>query len=83
MRKLTYEQMRLLSSVGADNQKIQIKNNKGKVLKALPKKWHSPKETLSSCFQVQPKQYHARQDPHSQTYLAPSYLPHPQLRAKR
>ena len=76
--------MRLLSSVGADNQRIQIKNNKGKVLKALPKKWHqSPKETLSSCFQAQPKPYHARQDPHSQTFLAPSYLPHPQLRVKR
>ena len=85
MRKLSYDQMRLLSSVGgADNQKIQIRNNKGKALKALPKKWHqSPKETASNCFQAQPKPSHVRQDHRFLTCQAPSYSQHPQLRAKR
>ena len=84
MRKLSYDQMRLLSSVGgADNQKIQIRNNKGKALKALPKKWHQTPQMQSRCLEAQPKPSHVRQDLRFLTCQAPSYSQHPQLRAKR
>ena len=48
MRKLTYEQLRLIATGAPDGGKLVIKNNKGLILRPKIKKWgHPPQETKS------------------------------------
>ena len=58
--KLTYEQMRMLAQLGPSNDRIVVKNKKGRILKPLIHKWdQSPKGTQYTCMGAQPKPYHA------------------------
>jgi hypothetical protein len=48
-RKLTYDEMKLLSEAGlGDTGKIVVKNRKGRVLRPTPATWHLPKPRPSA-----------------------------------
>ena len=81
--KLTYDQMRQLSSIGGPQGKLVIKNKKGHVMKCGLKKWGKTKETKYMSTEVGQKPSHVPMANLSQTSLHPFSLRHPQLLAKR
>ena len=76
--KLTYDQLRMLAQIGSTEGRIIVKNKKGHILKPPLGKWdHPPKETRSTCLEVQPKRSHAPTASHFLTCPHHSSLPHP------
>ena len=75
--KLNYEQYRMLAPVlGPSNDRIVVKNKKGKILKPALDRWHqSHKETKYTCLGERQKLSHALLGCHSPISLHPSSLP--------
>ena len=82
MPKLTYEQMRQLSELGAPEGRLVLKNRKGVILKSQLSKWGSPLETKSTSSAVALRPYHVHLGSHSLTFPQASSLQPRRPRAK-
>ena len=82
--KLTYEQYRMLAQLGSSNDRIVVKNKKGRIVK--PSQWDPNehlKETRFTSTAAPPRPFLAHMENHSQTCLHPSSSPPLRLRGKR
>ena len=74
MPKLTYEQMRHLSELGAPEGRLVLENRKGVILKSQLSKWGNPLETKSTSTAGAHLPYPVHSGSHFLTCPAPSYL---------